>query len=104
MGVNSSFAHVYYSRFLRLGYGGKFTHIQERLSDWKLQVWAMNFGFYPNLIGIRKSSYRYMLQYFIICILLFLMSFFLEYFNYRRFNLQAKVLRDHNPLIHRKGL
>ena len=104
LGVNATDVHKFYSRFLRLGYLGKFEKISELVPNWKLEIWSFRFGFFPAQVGNETSKYRYMLQYFIICVILFLMSFWVEHANFRRFNMQAKILNDHNPLVHRKGL
>ena len=69
-----------------------------------MTFWSTEFGMSPWNEGADENNMKYLLHYYMVCLICFTMSFIVEYMNGRRYNMQAKALRDHNPLIKRKGL
>jgi len=93
----------FYSRYLSYGFKDKYDQIEARRPEWTLKIWFEQWSFTPfSPDGV--TSRRALLHYYTACMIVFIMSYLVEYMNQRRYNWQAKALRDHNPLIHRKGL
>ena len=93
----------FYSRYLQYGFSKKFKHIELVRPDYEVNIWFGGFKFSP----FDRDNFltrRDLLHYYISCVICFILSYLVEYMNQRRYNWQAKALRDHNPLIHRKGL
>ena len=94
----------FYSRYIDLGFTKKFADVKIRNPVWRMTFWSTEFGMSPWNEGENENNMKYLLHYYMVCLICFTMSFIVEYMNGRRYNMQAKALRDHNPLIKRKGL
>jgi hypothetical protein len=69
----------FYSRFLAMGFKEKFADILAVRPEWRVKVWFENFSFTPKIEGV--VSRRYLLHYYIACMVCFILSYLVEYMN-----------------------
>ena len=75
----------FYSRYLQSGFKGKFQDIKNINGWWNVHIWVEYLRFNP-FNDDDFASRRYLLHYYMVCMLCFIMSFLVEYMNQRRFN------------------
>ena len=98
-----------FSRYVGIGFSGKYNEplFKQSQPGYLIHIWFESFSFSPyrpDPDSPEAKGERYLQNYYLACLLVFLMGIVVQWLSWRRYNWQAIALRDHNPLIVRKSL